>query len=462
MISAGSILQQSNPFENSIQQLLRLDGLKKISLEQEIDTFNDQKKTLDKIGSSFSALQTILNEFSEPGTTSFQPMKAESTTNAVNVVSADGATLTGNFDITVDSVARRDTLTSAFFAQDGSTLAAQGSASFEISAGDSDPVVIAVDTTGKTDGEVLNALRDAVNEQFGDFATASTIQVSDTEFALSLKSNETGSANQITLQSVQGDALSLNLDRSVLPEDLDAQFTVDGISMTRSSNTIENAIEGVTFELINETDFTQQLSIVRDTEAAMESINSFVEAFNALNSEIRKATRLNGETGDRGILQRERSIRNLSNTMRQSVSLPVISMTGSGSGVQTLSDLGLTISQTGELSIRDSGKLEELLATSPDVVEEFFTADDGLVSNLKNGIERAFDGENNLIDLVKTGIDSRIDRTNNRIEAEERFLVRREEQLRKEFTRLNQVIEQGQTQFNQVLNFQTFFLQQNF
>ncbi|PWN05208.1 flagellar filament capping protein FliD [Rhodohalobacter mucosus] len=460
MISAGSILQQSNPFESSIQQLLRLDGLKKASLEQEIKTFNDQKKTLDTIGSSFSSLQTILNEFSETSTTSFQPMKAESTTNAVKVISADGASLTGNFDITVDSVARRDTLTSVSFEQNGTSLAAQGSASFEISAGESDPVTISVDTTGRTDQEVLNALRDAVNEQFGDFVTASTIQVSDTGFALSLKSNETGSSNQISLQAVQGDAASLNLTRSVLPENLDARFTVDGISMTRSSNTIENAIEGVSFELINETESTQQLSIVRDTEKAMESMNSFVEAFNTLNSEIRKATRLNGETGDRGILQRERSIRNLSNTMRQSISLPVISM--AGSGVQTLRDLGFSISQSGELSIRDTGKLEELLATSPDVVEDFFTADDGLVNNLKNGIERAFDGENNLIDLVKTGIDSRIDRTNSRIESEERFLVRREEQLRKEFTRLNQVIEQGQTQFNQVLNFQSFFLGQNF
>lgn len=460
MISAGNILAQSNPFESSIQQLLRLDGLKKESLKLDITSFNNQKKTLDEIGSKFSSLQSILNRFSENSSSAFQPLTATSSTGAVKVISADGAKLTGNFDISVESVARRDTLTSSTFTENGNTLSAQGTASFEISAGEGESVSISIDTTEKTDREVLNALRNAVNEQYGDLVSASTIQVSDTEFALSFKSNETGSMNQINIQAVQGDALSIGLDRIIPVSNLDARFIVDGIEMTRSNNIIENAIEGVSFELISETGTNLQLSITRDTESAKESVDLFIKSFNELNSEIRKATRLNGETGERGILQRERSIRNLSNTMRQSMALPVLSL--AGTGVQSLTDMGLSINQSGDLSIRDSVKLEELLAINPKAVEQLFTAEDGLANKLKNGIERAFDGSNNLLEIVKTGIDSRIDRTNSRIEAEERFLVRREDQLRKEFTRLNRAIEQGQTQFNQILNFQSLFFNQNF
>ncbi len=451
MISASDLIRQSNPFESSIQQILRLDGLKRDQLRSDLNNIESQKKALNDIGSAFSSFQTILNKFSDESAQSFRPLKTESTFEGIQIVSNDGVDNTGSFDIQVTQMARRDTMTSASFATDGTGLSVNGSGSFEITVGGGDPVTISLDTNGLTNDEVLAAIRDAVNDQAGDQVSASKIQTSDTESALSLKSSDTGSTSQISITNIQGDFQNLNLDRLFDVTELDAMFSIDGIEMTRSSNVVENAIEGVTFELSGQAG-TGQINITKDTEAAVSGIESFIESFNKLNSEIRSKTFIDGESGNRGILQRERSLRNLSINMRQSLLLPVTGL--SDPGVQSISDIGISISQEGSLSIDDADKLESFLATQPELIEEFFAGTDGIVQRLKNSVELSLSGNNNLLDNIESALDSRIDRTNDRIDRETRFLERREEQLRSEFTRLQQVIDNGERQFNQVLNFQ--------
>jgi len=314
MISASSLLQQSNPFETSIQQILRLDGLKREQLRFDLNTIESQKKALNDIGSAFSAFQKTINTFADEPGTSFNPQKVESSGDALRIISSEEGINTGNFDIQVNQLARRDTHNSASFQQTGTELSAQGTGSFEISVGSADPITVSLDTTGLTNEEVLGAIRDSINLQAGDLISASRVQVTDTESALSIKSRETGSANQITINSIQGDFQNLDMNSLFAPAELDAQFTVDGIAMSRSSNLIENAVEGLTFELAQTTTGTEQISISQDLEAAAETVQKFIDDFNSLNSEIRKKTFINGETGERGLLQRERSLRSLSLT----------------------------------------------------------------------------------------------------------------------------------------------------
>jgi len=66
-------------------------------------------------------------------------------------------------------------------------------------------------------------------------------------------------------------------------------------------------------------------------------------------------------------------------------------------------------------------------------------------------------GENTIFDGIENGFDSRIERLDDRIENEDDFLLRREQQLRDQFTQLQQIIDQGDAQFNQVLSFQNSF-----
>ncbi|MGF1671341.1 MAG: flagellar filament capping protein FliD [Balneolaceae bacterium] len=455
MISASALLQQTNPFENSIQQILRLDGLKREQLKADLNTIEAQKKALSDIGSAFSSFQSIINNFADQPADAFKPFKAESTSGALRIISNEGVLNTGNFNIQVGQLARSDTFNSASFTGTGDDLSTQGMGSFEISVAGSDPVTISVDTTGLTNKEVLAAIRDSVNELAGERISASRIQTSDTDFAISIKSRETGSINEITINNIQGDFMNLNLNRLFELDQLDAQFTVDGIAMSRSSNIIENAIEGITFELVQTTFVTEQISVSRDTDTAMEAVQSFIDSFNKLNSEIRNKTFINAETGERGLLQRERSVRNLSLALRQSVVLPVPGL--DDPTIQSITDLGITVGQDGTLTLSDSDKLASFLAQSPDLIEQLFIAPDGIVQNLKNSVESVLTGNNNLLDTIKNGMEARIDRTNNRIDRETRFLERREVQLRKEFSQLQQIIDDGERQFNQILSFQALF-----
>jgi len=452
MISASSLIQQSNPFESSIQQILRLDGLKRDQLRSDLNTIESQKSALNDIGSAFSSFQTTINTFADEPGTSFNPQKVESSGDALRIISSEEGINTGNFDIQVNQLARRDTFNSDSFQQTGTELSIQGSGSFEISVGGADPVTVSVDTTGLTNEEVLAAVSDSINLQAGDQLSASRIQVTDSDSALSIKSSETGSVNQITINNIQGDFQNLNLTRLFEVAELDAQFTVDGIQMSRSSNLIENAIEGLTFELAQTTTGTEQISISQDFETATESIQKFIDDFNKLNDEIRKKTFINGETGERGLLQRERSLRNLSLNLRQSAILPVQSL--DDPAVQSITDLGITVSQDGSLTLSDSSKFESIMSQNPETVEQLFIAPDGIVQNLKTSVESVLSGNNNLLDSIESGFESKINRTNDRIDRETRFLERREDQLRKEFSQLQQIIDQGDRQFNQIRNFQ--------
>ncbi len=69
-------------------------------------------------------------------------------------------------------------------------------------------------------------------------------------------------------------------------EALDAEFTLNGLSMTRSSNTFRNAVDGVEVTLTGVG--LAILEVGADVDAAMEEISLFVEAYNEVNSFLRR------------------------------------------------------------------------------------------------------------------------------------------------------------------------------
>lgn len=455
MISASTLAQQSNPFESQIQQILQLDGLRRDALNQDIKSYEAGKTALNDIGTAFSSFQSIINSFENDSDASFQALSASASSDALKILSTDATGSPGTYDIEVGQVARRDIVNSSQLVDTATDLSGTGTGSFKLLI-DSEEITVNIDTTGLTNEEVLDEIVSEINEQSSGSINASRLQVNDSDSVLSIKSSETGLANQITVQDIQGDFQNLNLDHLFTSNELDANFTIDGVSFTRSTNVIDDAIEGVNFELIQaEAGTTHQLSIERDTEAVTDQIKSFVESYNELNSTIRKNTFLNSESGDRGPLQKERAIRNLSNSMRHTFLQPVASM--GGESISLLTDIGIEFSQDGSMSIEDPEKLESVVLQDSDLLNELFTAPDGIIAKITTGIESSFSGEGNVLDSIESGFDSRIDRTNTRIDREERFLERREAQLRKEFTELQQIIDQGQSQFNQILNFQSNF-----
>lgn len=452
MISTNPLFR--SPYESSIQQLLQIDARKKFQLQSEQNSLQTQKRALSDIGSKLTALNSLMTSFSESPNENIQPLSGTSTNpDAVSIISTSGLKNPGNFSIDVGQLAKADIVLSGAISQTGNDFNTTGTGSFDLSIGSESTATISVDTTGLNNQEALEAIATQVNDQLGEKVTASVLQLGDGNSRLSFKSVETGEANRISVSNKQGDFSTLNLANEFTADELNAQFTIDEVTFERSSNLIQDAIEGFTFELNNTTDSTEQLKVTRDTEEAKKKVEEFITKFNEVNGIIRNKTFLNGETGNRGPLQNERAIRNLSYGLRQVATLPVESL--SGNTINNLASIGIELSQDGTMNLEDPAALEDALSESPQAVANLFSADDGIAASLQQKIDMYISEDSGVFKSIEEGIDRKIDRLDDRIQNENEYLVRREEELRAEFAELDLIISEGQRQFDSVMNFRT-------
>lgn len=154
----------------------------------------------------------------------------------------------------------------------------------------------------------------------------------------------------------------------------DANFTYNGIEITRSSNKIEDLIIGATFTLnaVDETNSTtgalkeSVLTIGRDTNAVADSLKNMVSAYNDLLSNINTATSYDKETGAAGYLNGMNEITGIKKAIQNLFNSPT-------SDGKTLQDFGFSFSEKGVMSL-DTAKLNEAIASDFDGFKNFFTS----------------------------------------------------------------------------------------
>ncbi|EAK5425064.1 TPA: flagellar filament capping protein FliD [Campylobacter coli] len=158
-----------------------------------------------------------------------------------------------------------------------------------------------------------------------------------------------------------------------------AEFTLDGIKMIRSSNTITDLGVGLTLTLnkTGEINFDVQ----QDNEAVTKTMQELVDAYNNLVSNLNAATDYNSETGTKGTLQgvtEVNSIRSsITSILFDSQSIDGTVEDKNGNKVKTkvmlsMQDFGLSLTDSGSLSF-DSSKFEKKVKENPDLTESFFS-----------------------------------------------------------------------------------------
>jgi len=449
MISSSSLLSATNPYEGAIQQIMGLEGQKKLQLQSMQRQERSKKSALNDVSSKLSTLNTTLDKFLNSTSEQFNPLKSTSSNpDAIEVVSTDTTVPEGSHNIKVTQLAKNDTVLTDLINGANSDMNTTGSGSFDLTIGSGSAINISINTTGLTNQEVLGAVATQINQQAGDQVQASVFNVDGTNYQLSLKSKETGQANQITLSNLQGDLQSLNTSHLYTADQLNAKFTMDGISFQRSGNLINDVIDGLTFQLNAETTNQEKINIDMDLDSAVENVKKFIDDFNAVNKFIRSKTYVT-DTGDRGLLQSERSVRNISFDLRETAMQSVASL--AGGSISTLADIGIEFEKDGTMKLSDTNKLNDVLKTNTSQVQQLFTASDGIAQKMKDRIDIYIKGDNNVIDSIKSGIDQRIDRYDKRIESENKYLDRREKELRDQFAQLQQIITESQNQYNNFL-----------
>ena len=446
MASVSNIISRSGQYEGIVQQLVQLESQKKVQYQTDLKDQNKINSELGKVSSKISALENMIKEYSLSTNNTFTPVKSTSSDDSVvEITSAANLDDPDQFSLTIDRLATRDNLLSASYTSAGTNLDSNGSV--DITVDGTTHTISITPTAGDSNSTVLNSLKTAIESAFGDTLQVNVFDLDSTNLQLSVRSSETGEAKRVQIANTSGSLATVfdNATRPVATNQLDAAFTMNGVSFQRSSNTVNDTISGLTFELKKTSASAVTLEIERDTEKARSNFDDFVKAYNDLNTDIRNKTFINGETGARGPLRELRSIRDLSSQLRQLV----IGDATSGT-ITNLSELGISFDNSGKMTIEDSDKLETVLANTPSDLNTFFSTSSSPIQSIYTHLQ-GYTSTDGIIDILEEGVNDKIDLLNKNIKKEEKYLADYEEKQRDIFTQLELMLEQGNSQFAQVM-----------
>ncbi|RLL54354.1 flagellar hook-associated protein [Mariprofundus sp. EBB-1] len=229
--------------------------------------------------------------------------------------------------------------------------------------------------------------------------TASVMKVADNDFRLILASDATGvtgftlsgtalDANTGgTLSSLQLGAVGQSNAHQVLQSPLDAQFSIDGLSMTRSSNTITDALSGVTLSLKQaDPAVTVGVNISVDQQAIRDNVQSFIDAYNSLQSLIDDHYKFDVNTGSSGILAGEPLLATIKGSMSSSL---LKTVPGLASDRNSLVMIGIEPDINGQLLINED-RFSTFVANDTSAIRDLFVAQGSSANNslqfLTNGV----------------------------------------------------------------------------
>ena len=465
MASISSIMSQTSSYESFVTQLVNIEGQKMLRMESQVRDEKESRTAIGTVSKAISDFENIIKELESPTNKSFEPFKTSSTDDSVvEVTSASSLDRSSNYNITVNRLAKNDIALSTL--QNGSTneLAAAGNGSVTLTIGDKTET-INVETTkddgsggtiDKTNEEILATFAEQIESLFGDEAKASVFNVDGENVQFSVQSLNTGYDNRLQFSGATGVLayITSGITHLTPQNELDAQFTIDGVNFERSENTVDDAINGLSFTLKKATGEQEQMTVERDIDAAKSNVQDFVDAFNELNETIRERTFINPDTGNKGPLQGMRSVRNLTINLRQTA---ILSLGGVGEGeIASFADMGITFENSGKMVIDDSDQLEKALSERPDQIANFFTNENSPVAMMKARAE-SYTESDGILSAIENGLDQKIDRLDRRIASERQYLEEYEAKQRQIFNELDLILEQGQAQYNEVLNFMTSY-----
>ncbi|MBO9489064.1 flagellar filament capping protein FliD [Endozoicomonas sp. G2_1] len=328
---------------------------------------------LSGVGAFRSALSSFQDTLGKLTANNAFNQQTITTSNDNISVTTNGFASNGEFDVNVQQLASGTQLKSAAIASSATTL---GSGTLTFTAGANN---FTVDIDAADD---LSAIRDKINAESGNFGVTANIINADSGTFLILNSTQTGSANNLSVTTSDPSLAAISTNNTVNTAAQDAIITVDGNTITNSSNEFKNIIEDVTItaNALTTTE-NSRITIEQDTASARELVDEFVNSFNTL------STSLTGLAAPRqGRLAFDPNIRQI----RQQIT-DVLLDTVSNSSVGNLQNLGIELDDNGLLQVSSfssqniasgSQRLSNALSDNLEEVGKLFASDDGVATRI--------------------------------------------------------------------------------
>lgn len=383
-LDVNSIVSQLMAIER--QPLAALDK-KEASYQMKLTAYGNLKGAVSSFQSAISGMAVI---------SKFNGFKASAADTSILTASASSIATAGSYAISVTNLAQSQklvadgqssttsaigtgvstTLTFDFGTISGGVLASGKWTGAGFTSSGAGAKTVTIDSSNNS----LTGIKEAINNaKIG--VTASIVNDGGASpYRLVLSSDSMGKSGSLKV-SVSGDATLSTLmahDPSndagqSLSETVSAQnadFSVNGVAVSKSTNTVSDVIQGVTLNLLKQTTSSTNLTVSRDTATVTTAINGFAKAYNELNKTLADLTSYNASTKEAGALVGDSAARTIQSQIRGVLSSSIRGLTGT---YKTLSDIGMSFQKDGTMTV-DSTKLQTAMDAHPDDVGMLFAA----------------------------------------------------------------------------------------
>lgn len=384
----------SNLDVNSIvTQLMAIERQPVTLLDRKESTFQAQLSAYGSVKGAMSSFQGAMSSLAS--LTRFQGYTANSTDASIVAAGAANSAVGGSYSVEVTALAQAQKLTAVGQASitDAIGSGATTTLTFDfgtISGGSFNSFTgvytgaafastgtktVTIDSTNNT----LSGIREAINNaQIG--VTATIINDGGTSpYRLVLTENSTGKDKSIKI-SVSGDATistllahnpaaTQNLSETITAQN--AAFKVDGIAISKASNTVTDAISGVSL-ILQKTNAGSpiKVNVTQDTTQITSAVNAFVKAYNDLNTTLSNLSAYDASTKQGAVLNGDATVRSLQSQIRATLNS---ALTGIAGGYATLSQIGVSFQKDGTMAV-DGTKLQSVIDSNPKSIGELFAA----------------------------------------------------------------------------------------
>ena len=327
--------------------------------QQKLASFKELKNRLQ----TFKSVVTTLNTESRfiVNKSVFSNNSSSDNNKVVDITTTSSAT-SGTYSLVVDNLATETKIISNGFANTTSELE---NGRVKVTSGSASATVTINSTNNSLDG-----LRLAINNLGLDVKASFLNDGDDTvPVRLLISGNLTGATGAVTMSYSKDSIYPVDeISFTTTQEAKNASFSIDGVSISKSSNTVSDVISGAALKLQSAGSGT--ISLSTDTDAITTKVSDFVDEYNEISLFLSEQLALDTDTEETGVLFGNFAVQNLQQILRSSISSKVTGITGD---YTYLSQIGISTKSDGTL-ILDTDVLSEALIDDIQNVSQLFSS----------------------------------------------------------------------------------------
>lgn len=365
-----------------ISKLMAVEQQPLVDLQTQQASYTAKLTAVASVKGAVSTFQSAVAALND--TSKFTKLSASVGDSSMLSASASSSAAAGSYNIAITNTAAAQTLSSAGYANTTSPIGTGGTLTVQFGTYSGSTFTLnpnqgTQNITISPTQNTLAGIRDAIN-QANAGVTASIINDGSTNGNhLVLTSSNTGAAYAMKISSTDATLNSaFGYDGTVGGNPMtetaaakDALLTINGVTVTKPTNTITDAIAGVTLNLLKANGATTTtLTVAKDTSGSQASVQSFVSAFNDLTKTLKQLTAYDSTNKQAAVLLGDPTVLSIESQLERMLDTALPSSAG---GLSTLMDIGISFQKDGTLAL-DTTKLQKVLSDSSKDVSALFAS----------------------------------------------------------------------------------------